>query len=702
MGRNDGVEPPDLERKPVELTMHGHTRIDNYYWLRERDNPEVIAYLEAENRFTQGALAHTEGLQESLYEEMVGRIQETDQTVPEGIDDYFYYSRTEKDKEYRIYCRKHGSADTVPGSNKQEEVLLDLNVLAEGQEYLNMGIYKVSPNHNVLAYSLDTDGSEEYTIYFKNLQTGERWTDEIRRTDYSAEWANDSRTLFYTTFDEAKRSDKVWRHKLGSDSANDELLFHESDELFRVFLYKTKDQRYIVQLVRSLETSEAHTLNADRPDGEFALIQERSAGVRYHAEHHDGRFFIVTNLEATNFKLVTAPVDAPGQENWREFLAHRDSVKIDDIELFAGHLVVYERKNGLRAIRITDLQSNETHYVEFPEPVYTFADNSNPEFHTEVLRFTYQSLTTSQSVYDYNMVDASRELRKQEPVKGYDPRAYCSERIFAQAEDGAQIPISLVYRADCYEAGRPMPCLLYGYGSYGYCIDPGFSSSRVSLLDRGVIWVIAHVRGGEEMGRTWYEQGKFLHKRNTFSDFIACARRLIDEKYTDSDRLAIMGRSAGGLLIGAVLNMAPELFSAAVAGVPFVDVLTTMLDESIPLTVGEFEEWGNPKDPEYYHYMLSYSPYDNVAARTYPDILVTAGLNDPRVQYWEPAKWVARLRDSWAGNNRLLLKTEMGAGHAGPSGRYESLREVALYYAFVLDALAVPASGGGSSEYDRA
>ena len=544
--------PPDAARRPQKLTLHGHTRVDDYYWLRERENPEVIAYLEAENAYTRQMLAHTEALQQTLYEEMVGRIQETDQSVPEQIDDYFYYWRVEEGQEYRIYCRKQGSLDAP------EEVLLDLNELAEGHDYLNMGSFEVRPDHQILAYSLDTNGAEVYTVFFKDLRTGELLPDRIENTDYSAEWATDNRTFFYTTLDEARRSDKVWRHRLGTPAGDDDLLYHEEDELFRVYLYRTKDRRYIILLVRSLETAEAYYVPGNQPDLSFTLVQERTRGVRYEVEHHDERFFMVTNLEAPNFKLVTAPVASPGMENWQTLVPHREEVMLDGIELFKRYLVVYERENGLRSIRIADLQTDTWRTVEFPEVVYTYFENANPEFNTDLLRFTYQSLTTPDSVYDYDMATGARELKKQKAVKNYDPTVYRSERIFAMANDGARIPISLVYRADLHQAGQPMPCLLYGYGSYGYSIDPGFNSNRVSLLDRGFIWAIAHIRGGEDLGRAWYDQGKFLNKRNTFTDFIGCARHLIAEQYTTPDRLAIMGRSAGGLLTGAVLNMAPQ------------------------------------------------------------------------------------------------------------------------------------------------
>lgn len=672
--------PPVVARRPHEITTHGHTRVDDYYWLREKENPDVIAYLEAENAYTAEMLRETEALQKTIYEEMVGRIQQTDQSVPVRIGDYAYYTRTEEGKQYPIYCRKHGSLDAP------EEILLDLNELAEGHDYLRLGIFRVSPNHRLLAYSLDTTGAEQYLISFKRLDDGELLPDQIANTSYSGEWAADNATFFYTTKDAAMRDYQVWRHRLGAESG-DEKIYEDLDERFFVYLNKSKDRRYLFVTSESKETSEQHFLLTDQPGAGFTLLSPRVEGVRYYAEHRDGAFFLVTNDEAKNFRIMTAPAGAPARANWQEFLAHRETVKIDDIDLFSRHLAVYERENGLRTLRIVDLQSGEHHYVSFPEPVYTYSTEENPEFDSDLLRFTYTSMTTPNSVFDYNMVTRERELLKQQPVLGgFDRENYVTERVFATAEDGTQIPISLVYRRECFQ-GQPVRCLLYGYGSYGFSVDPSFDSNRISLLDRGFIFAIAHIRGGQEMGRFWYDQGKFLNKRNTFADFIACARHLIAEGYTAPDRLAIMGGSAGGLLVGAVLNMAPELFHAAIAAVPFVDVVTSMLDETIPLTVPEFEEWGNPKERDYYDYMLSYSPYDNVAEQEYPHLLITAGLNDPRVQYWEPAKWTARLRARKTGDNLLLLKTEMGAGHAGPSGRYEYLKERALHYAFLLHAL---------------
>jgi oligopeptidase B len=471
--------------------------------------------------------------------------------------------------------------------------------------------------------------------------------------------------------------------------SDDELLFHETDELFRLNLYRTKDHAFIMLYLRSIETAEIHMLPADNPGADFTVIHPRQKGLRYLFEHHEGTFYVMSNVDAPNYKLMTTPVDRPGKEHWQEFIPHRDDVKLDSIDVFSQHLVLYERENGLRAMRVYDFGSGEFHNVSFPEPVYTYQEEENPEYDSRLLRFTYMSLTTPDTIYDYDMSLRSRELIKRKPVLGgFDPDDYASERVFAMALDGEQIPISLVYQKGMKRDGSN-PCLLYGYGSYGYSIDPGFNSHRFSLIDRGIIYAIAHIRGGQEMGRRWYDQGKFLNKKNTFTDFIACGKALVEKNFTSHDKMAIMGRSAGGLLMGAVLNMAPDLAAVAVAGVPFVDVVTTMLDESIPLTVAEFEEWGNPKEPEYYKYMLSYSPYDNVTATHYPNILVTAGLNDPRVQYWEPAKWVARLRTTKVGNNRLLLKTNMGAGHAGASGRYDALKELAFEYAFILDTLGL-------------
>jgi oligopeptidase B len=675
--------PPLAPTHNHTLTLHNHSRIDNYFWLRAKTNPEVIAYVEAENAYTEAVMAHTKDLQETLYQEMVGRIQETDVDVPVRQGEYYYYTRTEEGKQYTIYCRKYGNLDT------QEEVLLDLNALADGKKFLKIGVFKVSPDHKWLAYSLDVDGAELFTVHFKNLETGEMLGDQIPNTTYDGEWGNDNQTFFYTTMDEAKRPYRLRRHVLGTTLSDDFLLFQEEDPVFRIMLGKPRDNAFIFLIVASIETSETYFLDANQPEGEWKVIHPREKGMEYQASYYNGTLYMVTNDNARNFKLVTASVENPGKANWQDLIPHREDVRIEGIDFFAQHMVLYKRQNGLRAMSITHMLSNETHDVVFPEPAYTFAPGNNLEFKANLVRFVYMSMTTPDSVYDYNMDTREMELKKRKPVLGgFDPANYQSERLFAPAQDGMLIPISLVYRKGLVRDGNT-PCLLYGYGAYGASMEPFFLINAISLLDRGFVYAIAHIRGGEEMGRAWYEQGKFLNKKNTFTDFIACGRHLIAEKYTSSERMAIMGRSAGGLLVGAVVNMAPDLAKVAFAGVPFVDVISTMLDESIPLTAGEFEEWGNPQKEEYYWYMLSYSPYDNVEAKAYPHILATSGLNDPRVPYWEPTKWVAKLRAMKMDNNRLLLKTNMGAGHAGASGRYDYLREIAFEYAFIIDALGV-------------
>ncbi len=678
---NNPPTPPVARKIPREITTHGHTRVDDYYWMRDKNNPEVIAFLEAENTYTEQMTAHLEDFKEALYTEMVGRIQETDDSVPERRGNYYYYYRTEEGQQYRIHCRKKDHLEA------EEEIILDINALAEGFDYFRVGILRVSPDHRLLAYSVDTSGAEDYVLRFKDLESGAHLPEELPNTSFSAEWGNDNRTFFYVTRDAAKRAHKLHRHVIGRPVAEDELLHHETDELYRVSVYKTKDDAYLIRYSGSIESGECAFLAADNPAGDFSLIHPRRKEHEYHVRHHQGTFYILTNDQAQNFKVMITPVDRPQKDHWQELIPHRPAVKVDDIELFAGHMVVYERENGLRTIRIINLETGESTPVEFPEPVYTYSTHANPEFNTHLLRYTYTSLTTPNSVYDLDMLNGTQELKKREPVLGgFDPDNYQTERIFAEARDGTKVPISLVYHRDT-AINRDTPCVLYGYGSYGFSIDPSFQSNRLSFLDRGVIFAIAHIRGGQEMGRYWYDNGKFLQKKNTFTDFIACARHLIAKEYTSPLRLAIIGGSAGGLLIGAVINMAPELFHSALAAVPFVDVVTTMLDESIPLTVGEFEEWGNPQDKTYYDYMLSYSPYDNVAAQEYPHLLITSGLNDPRVQYWEPTKWTAKLREVKIGNQRLVLKTNMGAGHGGASGRYDYLRERAFEYAFLLDTL---------------
>ena len=677
------MNPPIAKQKNHVLTLHGHDRVDPYYWLNNRTSPEVIAYVTAENDYTEAGMAHTQSLQHKLFNEMLSRVKETDEEVPERRGDYEYFTRTEEGKQFKIYCRRPA------GKPEAVETLLDLNDFAGEANYVQVGIFKPSPDHNLLAYSLDLNGSENYTVYFKYLKTGELLPDTIEKTGYNGEWANDNRPYFYTTKDDAWRDYRLHRYTLGSSQAD--LLYEENDALYNVHISKTRDAAFLVLSIDSIKTSERRVLDAGSPLGEFQVLQPRTYGIEYGIDHRDGLFYIWTNEKAENFKVITAPSADPQKANWKEWIAHDPAIKIDYVDCFADHLVVYRRENGLRTIRITDFNSGESHHVVFPEAAYTFRPSENPEFRTEIVRFTYMSPVTPDSVIDYDMSNKDWVVRKRKAVLGgYDPENYVVERSFATAEDGVRVPMTLLYRKG---VGRDSsnPCLLYGYGSYGASNEPRFDMNVFSLVDRGFVYALTHIRGGGEMGRHWYENGKFLHKKNTFTDFIACGRHLVSEKYTTHDNMAIMGRSAGGLLIGATVNFAPDLCKAAVAHVPFVDVITTMLDTSIPLTVGEFEEWGNPMDAEYYRYMLSYSPYDNVEEKTYPQLLVTSGLNDPRVQYWEPTKWVAKLRAVSGSPNRIFLKTNMGAGHGGASGRYDYLREQAFNYAFVLDALGISA-----------
>ncbi len=678
---NDSPKPPIAAIKPKELTLHGQTRIDNYFWLRERDNPEVLSYLAAENRYTEAMMAPTKPLQEELYNEMVGRIQETDSSAPVKKGDYFYYDRTEAGQQYKIHCRKHGSLDAP------EEILLDENALAADTSYFKLGIFEVSPNQKLLAYSTDTSGGERYTLVVKDLASGEMLADAVPNTFYSVEWANDNQTLFYNKQNDVWRSHKIFRHTLGTDAAEDVEVYHEVDELFNVYLHKTRDEAYLVITAASMETIEQHYLDANAPDGELTLLAPRRQGWRYFLNHRQGEFFILSNEDAPNFKLMFTAVSTPEPQNWQTFIPHNPDKLLENVDVFADHLVIYGRFNGLHTLDIHSFSGSIRQPVQFPEPVYAIQGSDNPEFATDQLRFVYTSLTTADTTVELNMNTLEWHKIKQLPVLGgYDPDNYQSERTFATAPDGTKVPISLVYRKGLERDGSN-PCLLYGYGSYGASMSPSFDQKRLSLIDRGFVYAIAHIRGGKEMGRFWYDQGKWLNKKNTFTDFIACAKHLINEKYTSREKLAVNGRSAGGLLMGAVTVMAPELFKVVVAGVPFVDVVSTMLDESIPLTTGEFEEWGNPKEEEYYKYMVSYSPYDNTEAKAYPNILITAGLNDPRVQYWEPAKWTAKLRALKTDDNLLLLKTHMGAGHFASSGRYDYLKDIAFDYAFILNIL---------------
>ncbi len=678
--------PPVAARVAARFDLHGDLRIDPYYWLRDGTDPEVIRYLEAENRYTAAAMRPAEALQEKIFQEIVGRIKETDLTVPARVGDYFYYIKTEQGKQYPIWCRKEGSTDGP------EELLLDGNVLGRGEKYFRVGVFEMSPNQNLLAYSIDTAGDESYTLFVKDLETGELLEDRVPNTYYSVHWANDNRTLFYNVIDPlTKRPYKLFRHKLGAAPESDVVVYHETDEAFALNLTKTKSRQYLFIELESAITTEMRYLRAGEPDGEFRVMERRRHDVEYDAVHQGDYFYIRVSDSGRNFRLVRAPVESPSSENWEEVVPHRAEVLLEAAEAFHDHLVLVEREDGLRRLRIRRFDALDTiHEVGFAEPAFAVSLNSNPEFDTWILRYTYTSLVTPSRVFDYDMETGERLLLKQtEVLGGYDPGQYESERVFAQAPGGVRIPISLVYRKGT-EMDERNPLLLYGYGSYGASIDAAFAPDRLSLLDRGFVYAIAHVRGGAEMGRHWHDEGKMLCKKNTFADFIACAEHLIQERYTSADRLAIMGGSAGGLLVGAALNMRPELFHAAVAKVPFVDVLNTMLDTSLPLTVGEFDEWGNPQEEKFYTYIKSYSPYDNVNGhQRYPHLLVTAGLNDPRVSYWEPAKWVAKLRSVKRDSNLLLLKTNMGAGHFGASGRYEQWKERAFDWAFLLTAFGI-------------
>ena len=679
---------PVAPQRPYEITQHDKTRVDQYYWMRNREDPEVMKYLRAESDYLEEVLGHTQPLQERLFTEMKGRIKETDSTVPEERGGYFYYTRTEAGEQYPIYCRKKGSLENP------EEILLDQNALAEGKSFCSVGAFIISPDGSKLAYSVDVEGNETYKLYIKNLADHTHYPEIIENTYSSVyfhtgvEWANDSETLFYLTLDSAQRPYKLFRHKPGTDKSLDNLIFHEEDESYSLLMQKTRDDAYIMTNHHSTLTTETRFLSADGPESELKVLSPRKPGVEYVASHHKGTFFIVTNEDAKNFKLMKTDVNVVERDNWREVLPHREDVLLDYLDTFEDYLVLYERKNGLRQIRISAPDGlTGVRYVVFPEPTYNVDLEANYKFDTNLLRFKYSSLITPHSVIDYHMDTGEWELRKRDEIpSGYDMSLYKSERIYATAPDGVQIPISIVYKKDLKKDGNN-PALLYGYGSYGAVIDAEFNSNRLSLLDRGFVCAIGHIRGGSDMGRAWYENGKMLNKKNSFTDFIACAEHLIREGFTSRTKLAIQGGSAGGLLVTACLTMRPDLFKAVIAKVAFVDVVTTMSDPTIPLTTLEWEEWGNPEIREQFDYMLSYSPYDNIRATEYPHMLITTGLNDPRVAYWEPAKFAAKLREMKTDNNLLLLQTNYNAGHAGASGRYDYLREVAIDYAFLIDRL---------------
>jgi oligopeptidase B len=626
--KNTPPEPPMAKAQPVELEEHGHVRIDNYYWLKERDNPEVIAYLKAENAYTEAVMAHTKGLQETLFEEMKGRIKPDDASVPYKLDDYWYYVRYEEDKEYPIHCRKKGSLEA------EEEVMLDVNELAEGHEHFRVRGVEVSFGQDILAYAYDAVGRRLYTIRFKNLTTGETLPDVIPDVTGNLEWANDNKTLFYTKQDPTTlRWEKIYRHVLGTDPAGDELVYEEMDETFGTFVFRTKSKAYLMIGSEHTLSTEYRFLDANDPTGAFRVIQPRQRDHEYSVDHYGDSFYIRTNWKAKNFCLMRTPIDATAKEHWEEVIPHRDDVLLEKSEIFKDHLVISERKAGLMQMRIRPWDGSDEHYLDFGEPAYAASFGKNPEFDTPILRYIYTSMTTPRSTYDYNMTTGAKKLLKQEEILGgFDRANYVTERLHATARDGVRVPVSVVYRKDTPIDGTS-PLLLYAYGSYGASINATFNPSRLSLLDRGFVFAIAHIRGGQEMGRQWYEDGKLLNKKNTFTDFIHCAEHLIGQKYADPERVFAIGGSAGGLLMGAVVIMRPHLFKGVVAHVPFVDALTTMLDEDIPLTTSEFDEWGDPNKKEFYDYILSYSPYDNVEPKDYPNLLVTAGLHDSQVQY---------------------------------------------------------------------
>jgi len=674
--------PPKAKKVPKKLVAHKDVRIDNYYWLNNREDQEVLDYLNAENSYTKQKMKHTEGFQKELFEEMKARIKEDDQSVPYKLNGYWYFTRFEKGKDYPIYTRKKESLEAP------EELLFDCNVMAKEHAYFNLGSISISPDNTLAAFTTDVVSRRQYTIQIKNLVTGEIYSEKILNSTGSVTWANDNETVFYSRKDELTlRSYKIFRHKLHTLAEEDIEVYHETDETFNTFVYKTKSRKYIVIGSSSTLTSEYRILNANTPNDEFKLISKRERGIEYAIAHFNDSFYVLTNKDdSPNFKLQKTSETQTESKYWQDLIPHRKDVLLEDIEIFEDYLVVSEREQGLNKLRIKSWDDKEDYYLPFESETYTANTGNNPDFNSDTLRYSYNSLTTPSSVIDYNFKTKVHEVKKEQEVldTNFNKENYTSERIWVTARDGVKVPVSLVYRKDLKkETGNPL--MLYAYGSYGSTIDPYFSTVRLSLLDRGFIYAIAHIRGGEYLGRDWYETGKLLSKMNTFHDYIDCSKHLIATKYTTNKKLYAYGGSAGGLLMGVIVNLNPELYHGVLAVVPFVDVVTTMLDDTIPLTTGEYDEWGNPNNKEYYDYIKSYSPYDNVSKQDYPNILVTTGLHDSQVQYWEPAKWVAKLRDYKTDNNLLLLHTDMDSGHGGASGRFESLKEVALEYAFILD-----------------
>jgi oligopeptidase B len=678
-------QPPVAAKKPHTVEIHGYKMKDDYFWLREKSNPDVIKYLEAENAYTEAVMEPTKPLQDALYNEMYKRIKQTDLSVPSRIGEYFYYSRTEEGKQYPYMCRRKGSMQSP------EEILLDLNKLAEGQKYFGLGAYSASDDGNWLAYSTDTNGYRQFNLHVKDLRSGQTLGENIERVG-AVVWASDNKTLFYTTEDAvSKRSNMFWRHVVGAQGSD--LLYDEKDELFDVAAGRSLDKKVIFLSSFAKTSTEARYLPADTPGATLRVVVPREANHEYEVDHYNGLFYILTNKGAKNFRVVTAPMSDPSEKNWTPFIDHNPAVKIDGLTFFANHIVISEREGGLTHLRIMDPRTKQSYRIATEEPDYALSLSGNPEFNTATVRFNYQSMVTPSSIYDFDMNTKERKLlKRQEVLGGFDPARYEAKRMWAVARDGVKVPMSVVYRKGIALDGKA-PLLLYGYGSYGASGAPTFSSNRVSLLDRGAIWVNAYIRGGGELGEEWREQGRMMQKMNTFNDFIDCAEFLVKNRYTSSDRLVIMGGSAGGLLVGAVMNMRPDLFKAVVALVPFVDVINTMMDASLPLTTSEYLEWGNPNDKPAFDYIMKYSPYDNVKAVNYPATLVQVSLNDSQVPYWEGAKLTAKLRATKTDKNPLLLKANMGAGHGGSSGRYDALRETAFTYAFVLWQMGIPISG---------
>jgi len=672
--------PPLAKKIPKEIVSHGDSRLDNYFWLRDKTNAEVIAYLEAENAYAGAVMQPLQEFEELLYREILSHLKETDTSAPVRRGEFYYYTRTEEGKNYAIHCRKPGSLSAA------EEIILDENVLAEGRKFFSVGLAIPSDDNHLFAFTTDTTGYRQFTLQVKDLRSGKLLPEKFERVD-DVVWATDNKTLFFVTENEVtKRHDEFHRHVL-STSLTDRLYF-EPDELFDISVDRSRDKAFVFLTSESKLSTEVRFFQAAQPDAALRLVQPREPDHKYYATHRDGLLYLRTNDKAKNYRVVTVSVEQPGKANWKEFIPHNPAVKIDDVDLFAHHAAVSERENGLERIRVIDLATRNSHAIDLPEPAYELSIDQNPEFKTSTLRFRYQSLISPSSIFDYDMNSRQRILVKQTEVPGFKATNYASERIFAAAADGTKIPCSVVYRKGTPRNGLK-PLLLYAYGSYGYSAPVTFSFPRLALLDRGVIYVIAHIRGGGEMGEVWRDQGRMMLKRNTFTDFIACAEHLIGEKYTSADRLAISGGSAGGMLIGAVVNMRPELFRAAVAYVPFVDVLNTMLDATLPLTTSEYIEWGNPNEKAAYDYMKTYSPYDNIRKQDYPAVLVRASLNDSQVPYWEAAKFVAKLRALKTDHNPLLFKVNLGAGHGGASGRYDSLRDLSFDYAFLLKELGV-------------